>query len=421
MMKRITGSLLLLLLMHLCTHAQTKGFTYHARLDTVKEAGFYNIEIRNSLNAHTKTDFSDIRIVNDSGKWVPHLLRMPAAEVTDEAVLMEMPSLRKEVSATSVICVVKNNLTDLSQIELLLRNTTAQRICSISGSFDDANWFIINDSIMLQAVAETVGDKTKCRISFPPSSYPYIKVVVDSRKTDPVNIISISAYTTAYNSGPKMHEQVLENPGCTITQKDSAKTSYIQVVQAQAYQFERISMLVGGVKYFNRKVDMYVPQGDTHSFANPGRLHQSFTISNNSTLQFMVPQVKAAVFYLLIHNDDNLPLTVNKVKTALHYRVLTAYLEKGNYQLLTDNEKVAPPVYDLTRLNARLPDSIPFLEFDSVTKVQNGSIEEPMIAPKTGNRLFLWGAIILVLLALLYFTVKLTREVNKKSAAENGR
>jgi hypothetical protein len=78
-------------------------------------------------------------------------------------------------------------------------------------------------------------------------------------------------------------------------------------------------------------------------------------------------------------------------------------------------------VYDLTRLNARLPDSIPFLEFDSVTKVQNGSIEEPMIAPKTGNRLFLWGAIILVLLALLYFTVKLTREVNKKSAAENGR
>jgi hypothetical protein len=418
MMKRITGSLLLLLLVQWYANAQTKGFAWHARLDTVKAAGFYTIEITHPVNAHTKTDFSDIRIVNDSGKWVPHLLRLPASEITDEAVLMEMPFERREVSAALVTCVVKNSSAELSAIELLLRNTTAQRVCSISGSFDGSNWFIINDSIMLQAVVVTDGDKTKCRISFPPSSYPYIKVVIDSKKTDPVNIISISAQTTAYNPGRKFYQREMENPNCTITQKDSAKTSYIRVTQGEAYQFERISLLVSGVKFFNRRVDMYVPQGNNHSFANPGRLCQSFIISNNSTLQFVLPHVKATIFYLLVHNDDNLPLTVTSVKTALQYRVLTAYLEKGNYQLLTGNEKIAAPVYDLAQLNTKLPDSIAILGMRQLMQ-QKSDMEEPIIAPKKDSRIFLWGAIILILLALLYFTVKLTREVNKSKATAN--
>jgi hypothetical protein len=416
-MKRITSSVLLLLLVQLCSHAQTKGFMYHARLDTVKQAGFYNIELIHPVTAHAKTDFSDIRIVNDSGKWVPHLLRLPATETTSMPAMLEMPFERKEVSAASVTCVVKNSVAELSAVELLMRNTTAQRVCSISGSFDDSNWFIINDSIMLQAVAQTEGDKTRCRISFPPSSYPYIKVVVDSKKTDPVNIISISASTTADNPGRKTYPELMENPNCTIIQKDSAKTSYIRVTQQQAYQFEWLGMLVSGVKYFNRRVDMYLPDDTNHSFASPGRLHQSFTISNNSTLQFAVPQVKAKVFYLLVHNDDNLPLTVTSVKTALQYRVLTAYLEKGNYRLLTGNEKAAPPVYDLTRLNARLPGSIPMLAMGPLAK-DKSTAEEPMIAPKKDSRLLLWGAIILVLLLLLLFTVKLTREVNRKKAGE---
>ncbi len=415
MMKKITGSVLLMLLMQLCAHAQTRGFAYHAWLDTVTEAGFYNIEVTHTLNAHSKTDFSDVRIVNDSGKWVPHLLDVPGSNANYEPVFIDMEIIRKQITGETVSCIVKNDYRPLSEIVLRIKNTAVQRVFTLSGSEDGSNWFIINDSIMLAVTPEKGTDKSFCHISFPPSSYRYMKIVVKSNKTDPVNILAISAPTTTDEIPGKPKLRFSENPGCTITQKDSVKTSYIRVTQAEAYQFERISMLVGGVKYFNRRVDMYVPQGIDHSFANPGRLHESFTISNNSTLQFVVPHVKAAVFYLLIHNDDNLPLTVNKVTTALRYRVLTAYLEKGNYQLFTGNEKMDPPVYDLTKLNTRLPDSIPLLAFGPLMQPK-GNIEEPMIAPKSGNRLFLWIAIILVLLALLYFSAKLTREVNKRKA-----
>jgi hypothetical protein len=419
MMKRIKASVWLLLLMQGFAQAQTKGFAYHTNLDTVREAGFYNIQVIHPLHAHAKTDFSDVRIVNNAGKWVPHLLRLPADSRTSTAIWVEMPFERKELSASSVTCVVKNSVTELSAIELLMRNTTAQRVCSISGSFDDSNWFIINDSILLQAVTETTGDKTKCRISFPPSSYPYIKVVIESKKTDPVNIISIAAQTVAHNqAGKKIYAALLDNPNCTIIQKDSAKISYIQVTQKDTYQFERLSMLVSGIKYFNRKVDLFVPKGNDHSFANPGSLHESFTISNNSSLQFAVPHVKTKIFYLLVHNDDNLPLTVNTVKTALKYRVLTAYLEKGNYQLITGNDKVDPPVYDLARVNTQVPDSIPVLEMGPLAK-DTTNAEIPMIAPGKDNKLFLWIAIGLVLAALLYFSGRLAREVNKRKAAEN--
>jgi hypothetical protein len=419
-MKRTISNLVVSLLIGICCKAQTDGFAYKAVLDSVKQPGFYNIEILPSVHVHCKTDYSDIRIVNGQGKWVPHLLRIPSNEKTNHAVLMEMPFVSKTSSETAVTCVVKNNERQISSIEILMRNTTAQRICSISGSMDGKEWFIINDSIMLQEVAVTEGDKTRCRLNFPPSGYSFFKIVIDSKKTDPVNIIDLSVYTDALALVQReASKELIENPNCNIVQKDSAKASYIQVTQSDAYQFEWLALQVSGIKYFSRNVDVYVPQSETHAFDNPGHLLQSFTISNNSTLQFYLPHIKAKVFYLVVHNNDNLPLQVVSVKTALRYRLLTAYLEKGDrYQLFMDNPLATPPVYDLAQLSAKLPQNIPVLAIAGQVGKTGSTNTEPVMVPKRNNRYLLWGSIGAALLALLYFTAKLLREVNKQKGLE---
>jgi len=69
--------LLICLFTWLHSITQVTGYHYQAAIERIKESGFYNIVLSPAINAHLKIDYSYLRIANDSGKWVPHLLRMP--------------------------------------------------------------------------------------------------------------------------------------------------------------------------------------------------------------------------------------------------------------------------------------------------------------------------------------------------------
>ena len=139
---------------------------------------------------------------------------------------------------------------------------------------------------------------------------------------------------------------------------------------------------------------------------------QSFAISNNSTLQFKVPLGNASIFYLLIHNEDNLPLTVNAIKTYNSSGFVTSYLEKGNhYTLILQNASAIIPNYDLSRLNPKITDSVPFLTAGKIIPAEENNI---IAAPAKNNNWILWVAITTALLILLLFTKKMITEVNKR-------
>ena len=203
-----------------------------------------------------------------------------------------------------------------------------------------------------------------------------------------------------------------ENPAATIQQKDSGKISYIKISQQLPFHFDNISLQLSGVKYYNRKVDLYIPDAGNHSFSNPGELLRSFIVSNNSTLQFTVPLTKASVLYLLINNEDNLPLVVKSVKTSCSNHYITTYLENaGNYTLIMDNKAAVLPNYDLTELNTNIPDSIPFLHVGKITPAKEN--DAPVAAEKN-NKWMLWLAIAAALLILLFFSYKMLTEVDKR-------
>ena len=95
-MKKKLFNLLLFFLMLQFVDGQTMGYHYQSAIDSIKDDGFYNIVLTPAINAHLKTDYSDLRIVNDSGKWVPHLLRAPNTEYTNDAVLWDLKIIKKE-------------------------------------------------------------------------------------------------------------------------------------------------------------------------------------------------------------------------------------------------------------------------------------------------------------------------------------
>jgi hypothetical protein len=408
-MKKKWISFLLFGLISFYCSAQTEGYKFYVPLDTVKKSGFYNIEVTPELSAHVKTDYSDIRIINKNNKWVPHMLHTPWYEQISLVAHDQQFSII-ENSKISTGILIGGVQTRLSNIGLIITNTAAERFCTLSGSDDKKNWFVINDSIVLKPIPSENGSENTLRIDFPPTNYRFYRVVIHNNNKDPFNIKGVVEYSNVEILSPL--RKVNNNPATTIQQKDSGKISYIKISQQQPYHFDNISLQLSGVRYYNRKVDLYIPYSDKHTFANPGGLLQTFTVSNNSTLQLKIPLTKASVFYLLINNEDNLPLTVGAVKTTCRNHYITAYLDSGNnYSLIMDNENAVMANYDLSGLNNKISDSIPSLQFGKIT-----AFPETVMPVKTekNNNWMLWVTIAAALLILLFFTSKMLKEVDKR-------
>lgn len=413
-MKKNWISLLLFCLVIQYSTAQTAGYKFYSHLDTVKKSGFYNIEISPALTAHLKTDYSDLRIINDEGKWVPHILHFPLQERNIAAVAYDLNFKKNENSKINTTLVVENSLNTISNIGLVITNTAAERFCSLSGSNDQQNWFVINDSILINPVPDEKLTENIFSINFPRAGYKFFKVVIDNNNKDPFDIKRVVQSTAAYTaSNPQF--KLIENPVTIIMQKDSGNISYIKITQQEPFHFDNISLQVSGVKYFNRTAGIYLPYTADHSFADPGRLLSSFSISNNNTLQFRLPLTKASVFYILINNENNLPLKVKEVKTGFTERYITAWLENAdNYKLILDNDNAVLPNYDLSDLNTQAKDSIPFLTTGKLIPANENSLT---VTPAKTNKWILWVAIAAALLILLFFTYRMLSEVDKRKSS----
>ena len=389
--------------------AQTAGYKFYCVLDSVTTAGFYTINLSTEINAHVKTDYSDIRIVNKVGKWIPHIVASSANNKVNEKESARLKFTIIQNNKVRTVLLIEPAKNSISNIELTIKNTAAKRLCTLSGSDNKEDWFAITDSVLLAPMANETTSLSTLRINFPQSNYAYVRVTVYNNNKDPFNIQDVLQHTPA-NSLPK--NKIVQNPASAIVQKDSGKMSYVQINQHAAYHFNYINLKLNGPTYFYRKMEVYIPDAGNTTLLHPGKLIQSLTISNNNALQFKVPLLNTPIFYLLIYNEDNLPFAVTEVQTAYEYTYLIAYIEKGDsYKLIMGNPFATPPDYDLSNINKILPDDT--TRYLSAAK-PIAFIEKTAIPSRVKNyKWLLWIAIASALLILLFLTKKMMSEVDK--------
>ena len=412
MKKKIASLLLFCTITTLSSFAQVAGWHYQAAIDSVKEAGFYNIVLTPEITTHLKTDYNDLRIVNDSGKWVPHLLRLPNTELTVEQIIWELQIIKKENTTAFTELIIKSLPAAISNLVLKLKNTDAERFCTLTGSDDSKKWFIINDSILIRPGKPVDDIQVRFNIQFPLTNYKFYKLILYNNGKAPFDIIGVASAGPATGPDTALIQKPIENPAASIIQKDSDKISYIKVTQQAKYHFDEIRFKISGAKYFSRAVDLYIPQSAAHSFKNPGQLIKSFTISNNNTLQFRVPLINANTFYLIIYNEDNLPVKIDEVKTYNSFRIATAYFEKGNnYKMVMDNATATIPNYDLQQLNISNKQLLPSATIGAIAAIPQPAI----IITSANNKWLIWLTIGIAAIVLGFFTYKLIIEMNKST------
>ncbi len=385
-------------------------FQHTCMIDSIKEAGFYSIPISPELSAYIKTDLSDLRITDEKGQWIPHIINWLYSHSTNDPVNFEMPILKKENTNSQTILIIRNNSGNkLSNLFLNVKNATINRFASLSGSDDQVNWYTITDSLLLkdQAISD---DKTFLKIFFPPVNYNYYRIIISNGKKDPLNIQEVINEGSAL---PEKAERFIVNPESAFSQIDSTGYSLIKIENVNNFHVSKLTIHISSPKFFERKAGLFTSYaGSIHEMLKRTS-NTDFAISSNSSGEYTIPIINNRVFYLLVENKDNPPLQVAGITTEQDKKEIIAWLDEGkNYRLLFDDSLAHAPDYDLQQFSGKIPKSVATLNVGKIEVINERKIN---LTSKKNHKWWIWPIIVVVILLLGYSTLTLTRDVNKQN------
>jgi hypothetical protein len=138
----------------------------------------------------------------------------------------------------------------------------------------------------------------------------------------------------------------------------------------------------------------------------------SFDISSTDFNSILLSTVKANDLLLVIENEDNPPLTLQKINAYQLNRQLVAWLEKEkSYTLFMGNEKASAPVYDLAYFENKIPAQTPLLNVTLIESSQSTS-QSFELSWFTQKRI-IWIALTGVIILLGVMTMRLVKDMKK--------
>ncbi|MBX9783687.1 MAG: hypothetical protein K2X48_10385 [Chitinophagaceae bacterium] len=407
---KITASIFLLLF----TQTVNAQFKYKAAIAKPGKTGFYMIAVTPELSSYIKTDFSDIRIADAKGKWVPHIIQQSIAPQKKAAYI-----LHKQIAVTNdkrftTILFEGDEQLPVDAFTLLLKNAAVLRKASLSGSDDQKNWFIITEGRELKPVFYNDTSINKQEISFPSSKYAFYKLVIDNEKKDPLNVIEITSQTTAQQINERNGDSLLYhtvNPAPKISQTEEKQYTVLKIEQAKPFIVTELRYKAGGSKFFNRSAKLFASYKSSAAQTWNSNPLAVFEIHSEKPMQEMIAAAQSSVFYLLVDNADNPPLQFSNIELRQQAAFLLAELEAGNnYELHFSDSAAMLPHYDLAQFTDRINSaSKSLITFGTITPLNNANQK----APKN-HSWWIWPAIIAVMSLLLFLTWKLTSEMKQK-------
>jgi hypothetical protein len=407
-MKKNQLSKVFFLLAAVCLAAAVSAQTtsrYKTAVDSVTRSSFYKISLLPSLLANCEKDLRDIRIVeNENGRQVPYILRSDEASFRESSFIgFPILTVRKEADKQTHIVIKANPNKIIDNLLLFIKNTDAIRSVTLSGSDNQQNWFIIKENIYLDEYFRRVDDQFIQTISFPPSKYGFYKITVIGKNMLPVNITKAGMYTEQMMEG-KYQPIAIKS----ISQKDSSnKKTYVELLLDAPYLIHKLSIQPGGPKYFNRQLEIRPGQGEEFGYVS------IFRLSSNGSSAFPLDNIKTNKITLIIHNEDNPPLKIQEASGWQLNHYLLTYLDANKqYSIRFGDSTAKAPVYDLTFFKDSIPSILPILNYGTIEK---NSPSQQESKPANWNKAWMWLAIIIAAIVLLFFTIQLARQINNKA------
>lgn len=207
---------------------------------------------------------------------------------------------------------------------------------------------------------------------------------------------------------------MLAIPDPQITRKDSSnRHTYYRLQYNAAYRIDRLSFVIRQPVLFKRqavisRLDDSAAQEEV----------QTISIDPKDTA-FRVPPVKSNCLLIDITNEDNAPLDIGRVATAQSGIYLVTLLRSDRrYALTAGDQAVRAPDYDLHFFTDSMKAVPALIGLGPVKREDLAALlsaDKPKVEKKNGRSgLLLWSLVTVIVLLLLYVSIKLARAVDQK-------
>jgi hypothetical protein len=405
--RRIKTAIVALLLLGNCFAALAQqSFKYRAGIKQIDSTGFYNINLDPLFIASGKPDLSDVRIIDSKNKFVTYISgdQLPKKNIRFYIGFPQVAN-KDEADTLTTFAIENTKAASVDHLWIRMRNTAVTRTVNLLGSDDQKNWYAIKENVLLKEADVNPEGNYEQLLSFPASTYRYIKIQVNDKNRTPISILQAGIYTQQL-----FIPQYTLLEGVNFTQKDSGKVSYIKVSFPAPYLVNRLKLKISGSRFYKRGVSVFELNGKVNDLLTD-------TVVNSAGSQEIKLSAGSKTLLIEVRNEDNAPLKIDGVMAYQLNMSVISYLEKGeNYSLLTGDKNASAPNYDLALFTDSIYRTPP--EIGHATIIANPLFKTKTVEPDKFPAWGIWVAVVAALLVLLTLTLKMTKEVNKKAQAE---
>lgn len=402
-------------------HAQFSDFNYSRTMGVLgtQQKGWHQLELPKDISSKTKANFSDIRILGltETGDSleVPYLqlqsfhtnkikskTRPPAFEIINQ-------SRRKEGFYYTFKLLDGKEITTF---KLNFKNLNFDWLVNLEGSHNQQKWFTLLEDYRILGINNSITNYEFTTLKFPKSDYKYFRVLMKDKTDD--SLVSAQIETELKRIKQKYH--VLNISPQNIIENKAKKQTEIYLSMPYLLTTDELGIEVKNDWDFYRRISIHsLPE----SFKTKDRNQDQYPSFKNTILNswdnnliYLSRNRKIQHLKIIIYNEDNMPLDVEKISVKSPVYSLAFRLpEKADCILFYGNDKATMPNYDLTHFKDKIPDNLENVVLGN--EINLASLKDSLPKPKKiPNKYWLWLLLGFTILLLGGFSIKMLRSVD---------
>lgn len=372
---------------------------------------WHSIDLPDELFGYTNSSLSDIRIYGLTSTHdtieVPYLLHVTAPMEDYKKIGFNLLNTTKGDDGFYFTFEIPTE-EKINEIYLDFGNKEYDWRIELSASHDRKKWFTVVDDYRIVSINNENTDFRFGRLLFPESDFRFYRLRIPS--VEKPQLIESSVLNRKKSDGLFRSHEVKK---FDITQDKKTNNTIIDIELKMPLSVCVIKPDVSDtIDYYRRVTVRYL----TDSISTEQGWKYNYTTLTNAIInsknenEISFSSVVASRFQVIIHNDDNRPLSFRNVETRGYvHRLIARFAGPAEYYLAYGRSAAEKPVYDLSYFRDKVPDSLKKLTLGEV-------IETPLtrtdLEPLFGNKIWLWVVMSVIILILGWFTLRMMRVNN---------
>lgn len=403
-MKKIYSVLLVLL----CSIGYSQN--YKAEIANVKQSGLSQITIDPKVRAFAKDDLRYFRILDKDNNQVPYAF-VSQKRQSESYSPFKIVSKNSIADSITTLVIQNEKRSKWSSLSLQIENTSLTKVYSISGSNDGIKWFGLVQDALLTDLESSNGTSVSKMISFPANTYGYLSIVLNDKKSLPINLLSVGVEKTQL-----IPEQLvpIADFSYTISEDKQEKLTKINFKAQNDFQIDAISFAIS-TAYYSRNARIVATR--KQEIKRKVRYYDEniadFNLNSKSDRTIYFNTLSERNFTIEIENQDNQPLNITSIQVLQKPIIIVSTLNKGEKYRVVIDSTYSKPSYDLGNFVASTALNFPEVTLSNFMKV---NAENKVQAEKQfwQTKLFMWICIILGGSIVGYFAFGLLKDMKEE-------